>query len=334
MGEVKKIGDEYFIEFYARGLLYQKKAGKDSKAAEILLQEIEDKIQKGELATLNREVDMDVFFFSFLEFIRKEYTPKTFARYQNLIEHFNTFLEGQDFSVERLSQITPFVIECYRTQLMILVQEGRIKPGMLNFSLYLLRDVLEYALKLGYLNDNPTLHVRFVNNSSSVLPKVLGEGDVAKCLQNSRKDLKDFLEVLLNTGMLLREGFALCWEDVNLKDGYLQIKPFKKGIVRTVPLSLEVRNVFLSLKGKGNEDKKSFIFWSQELNRHQQEETVKKYLEESDFSLALFRNTFIQKMLEKKVSLIQMGRLLGFDDVAKAWRYWKLKDLSPNGNLS
>ena len=44
MGEIKKIGEEYYIEFYARGLKYQQQAGTDKRQAEELLRNIEEKI--------------------------------------------------------------------------------------------------------------------------------------------------------------------------------------------------------------------------------------------------------------------------------------------------
>ena len=44
MGTVRKIGNEYYIEFYARGLLYQQKAGQQKEVAEQMLKEVEEKM--------------------------------------------------------------------------------------------------------------------------------------------------------------------------------------------------------------------------------------------------------------------------------------------------
>ena len=158
VGEVKKIGDEYYIEFYARGLLYQQKAGTDQAAAERLLAQIESKIAHGESATIVRDVDVDIFFQTFLECAAKEHTPKTLKHYQSLIDNFIQFLPQE---IHKLSSITPRVIEEYRFDLFD--QKPPIKAEMINFYLFLLRDIFDYSIKLGYLNDDPTFHVRFLD---------------------------------------------------------------------------------------------------------------------------------------------------------------------------
>ena len=67
MGTVRKIGDEYYIEFDARGLTYQRNGGKDKKAATQLLKTIEDKIRKGEMSTVIVDVKAGDFFNNFLK---------------------------------------------------------------------------------------------------------------------------------------------------------------------------------------------------------------------------------------------------------------------------
>ena len=76
MGDIRKINDEYYIEFHARGLLYQQKAGKDIARARQLLADIEAKIQQGETGPLVRDVDVDIFFQAFMESAWQEYAPE------------------------------------------------------------------------------------------------------------------------------------------------------------------------------------------------------------------------------------------------------------------
>ena len=162
MGQIKKIGDEYYIEFYARGLLYQQKAGVDKAQAERLLNEIENKIACGETATIVRDVDVDIFFQTFLKYAAKEHTPKTLKHYQSLIDNFIQFLAQK---IHKLSAITPRVIEEYRFYL--LEQKPRITAEMINFYLFLLRDIFDYSINLGFLNDNPAFHVKFLKQADS-----------------------------------------------------------------------------------------------------------------------------------------------------------------------
>ena len=92
MGSIKKIKNEYVIEFYARGLKYQQKTGPDRALAEKTLNEIEEKIARGEAALIVRDVDIDIFFDDFLDFTAKNYPPKTRTRFRSAVEHFGDFL--------------------------------------------------------------------------------------------------------------------------------------------------------------------------------------------------------------------------------------------------
>ena len=187
MGQIKKVGNEYYIEFYARGLLYQQKAGADRAQAERLLSEIETKIDRGEAATIVRDVDADIFFETFLEYAAKEHTPKTLEHYQSLVDNFIQFLSQE---IHKLSSITPRVIEEYRFYL--LEQKPRVKSEMINFYLFLLEDIFDYSIKLGYLNDNPTFHVRFLSQKYDTIST------------DKEKAVKDFIQKGVSFSKLYR----------------------------------------------------------------------------------------------------------------------------------
>jgi len=160
MGTLHKIGNDYYIEFIARGLRYQRNGGPDKTIAQQLLKSIEDKIQKGEMSTVVSDVETNTFLKMFLDKIRAEYSPKTFSRYESVVWHFQEFCRTSISENSRLSEVTPSVIEGYRV---FLLQETGpnnqvIKPKLVNFTLYLLKDILDYSISLGYLNDNPTPH--------------------------------------------------------------------------------------------------------------------------------------------------------------------------------
>ena len=62
MGKIRKIKDDYYIEFYARGLLYSQMAGQDYQEAQEKLNAIELVIAEGEALTLSRHIDLVDFF--------------------------------------------------------------------------------------------------------------------------------------------------------------------------------------------------------------------------------------------------------------------------------
>ncbi len=157
MGRVRNIDGVYYIEFYARGLMYSQVAGPDLKVAEALLAKTEATIASGEALTIVREIDLAVFYAQFLQEASGEYKAPTIKRFTSLIRHFDHFLKFNSPQVLKLSQITPQVVELYKGSLVKVV-----KPRIVNLSLLLLRDILEYGIKIGFLNDNPTLHVRLL----------------------------------------------------------------------------------------------------------------------------------------------------------------------------
>lgn len=172
MGSIEKIGDDYYIEFYARGLKYQQKIGSDREAARKALEAIETKIANGEAAIIVRDVDYDIFFEDFLKNARLAHGFKTLKRYASTLEDFKNFLLRESPALKHLSEITPRVIEQYKASLRERKSLSRksLKSKVINFTFFLLRDILEFAIKLGYLNDNPTLHIKLLPEPARPMP--------------------------------------------------------------------------------------------------------------------------------------------------------------------
>lgn len=154
MGQVRKVGDVYFIEFHARGLLYSQIAGPNEVEALRMLEAVEAKLAAGETLTVVRETQLDFFFQEFLQFAQQEHSASSYKRFDNLIKHFTAFLKNNYPSVIYLSHVTPVVVESYKQAW---VKKSR--PHKINLSILLLREIMEYGIKLGFINDNPTLHV-------------------------------------------------------------------------------------------------------------------------------------------------------------------------------
>ncbi len=191
MGQIRKINDVYYIEFYARGLLYSQIAGPHLEEAQKLLQQVEEKIAGGEALTIVRHIDLLDFYERFLAEARAQYSPKTVRRFESTIKHFSGFLENNFTQAHQLAQLTPAIIESYKAYL---VKTQKLK--VTNLTILLIRDVLEFGIKLGFLNDNPSLHVRLLawpkvperkptaryNKAKQLLPKGLGLGKFAQLL--------------------------------------------------------------------------------------------------------------------------------------------------------
>jgi Phage integrase SAM-like domain len=159
MGQIRKINGIFYIEFHARGLLYSQVAGNSLVEAQKLLLQVEEKIAGGEALTISRHIDLPDFFERFMAEAGSRYShsPQTVRRFASTIKHFSGFLEENFTQVRQIAQLTPAVLESYKVYL---VKTQKTKT--VNLTVLLLRDVLEFGIKLGFLNDNPSLHVRLL----------------------------------------------------------------------------------------------------------------------------------------------------------------------------
>ena len=155
MGQIRKINDIYYIEFHARGLLYSQVGGSTLEEAQKLLGQVEEKIAQGEALTIVRYIDLPDFYERFLSDAKTQFSSLSVGRFSSTIKHFNGFLQEYFPQVGRLDCLTPAIIESYKVYL-----AKTQKPTAVNLTILLLRDILEFGIKLGFLNDNPSLHVR------------------------------------------------------------------------------------------------------------------------------------------------------------------------------
>jgi len=158
MGQIRKINDVYYIEFYARGLLYSQVAGSKIEEAQKLLAQVEKKIAGGEALTIARHIDLADFYERFLLEIKFRHTPLTVKRFFDTIKHFSGFIDDEYPQVSQLAQLTPAIIEAYKVDL-----AKTQKAKIVNLTVLLIRDIMEFGIKLGFINDNPTLHVRLLS---------------------------------------------------------------------------------------------------------------------------------------------------------------------------
>lgn len=323
MGDIRKINDEYYIEFHARGLLYQQKAGKDIAAARALLAEIESKIQQGEMGTIVRDVDVDIFFQTFLESARQEYALRSFRRFEALIGNFHGYLKQEFSKVVKLSGVTPAVIDTYRA---FLIKPAPLSPksNLVNFTLLLLRVVLEHGLKLGYINDNPTLHVRFCELPRHPGPAALTDRDLEKLLESCSAQNKDLFAFLAGTGVRVAEALELRWQNVDFQKRSLKIAQ------REVPMD---RDVFALLERKaatGAASENGFVFAGAGEKRPQISElekdlagSLRRCRLAENIHLRTFRHSFVRRLLKGGVAPVRVCRLMGFEDIARIMFYWQ-----------
>ena len=305
MGKVKKIGDEYFIEFYARGLLYQQKGGKDFKKAQALLKEIEDKIQQGEMGTIVRDVDVDVFFETFKDHNRDKYPLKTFQRYLSTIGHFYQWLGLNLRTIRKLSQITPSVIEQYRSALIKEQKNGKIKPKKINLTLLILKDVFRYGITLGYINDNPCFHAKWVEVKHQYHSFYLKPAQQDKIIDASSGTVRQILPALFACGLTEQEVVSLSLNQIDRKNNLLKLPS------RQLPIRPDHMDILIALL-EGHIQPISAL-----LN------DIKNIFSQHGlrYFQKIFFNSFVARLAAQDIKPADLLLYSGLEDIAKLLRF-------------
>jgi len=327
MGEIKKIEDEYYVEFVARGLTYQQRGGKSKKEAQKLLKDIEAKIAQGELGTLDHDVDVDIFLKTFLEYAKKEHSAQTYLRFIQCIKYFEEFLNKETDSVVKLSDLTPRIIEQFICFLKDHAdfKERDSNTTAINLQIYLMREILQHGITLGNINDNPTLHVVFLKGRQGKRPETLNEEELKSLTQGARDNLKRIMRLIYHTGLRLEELVVLEPKDINFEKRCIMVVSFKGNkqleSLREIPIDAQAEKILKDgvLKFGEHEDG---------LKR-----ALDEFLNERGEKLTFncFRHSFARRHLEKGISLIRLQKLMGVEDIAQMMIYADFSlNINPN----
>lgn len=304
MGRIIEVNGEYFVEFWGNGLRFQKKAGYSYAEAEAKLREIESS-----LAVTAPEIPVGsatcaLFFERFREYSRQVHHPRTLCRFHDAAEHCLGFLESRIAAPYLLRRVTPRVMEDYKRAL---TEECEGRPALVNLTLYLMNEVFHYAVALGWLNDNPLLHVRFVDEPRTREPSIYSEGEIYRLREELTMAEDRVLAVMLYAGLTFSEVKALSWDAVNLSERYLEVRSAAEGrrAFRRVPLDFRL---FEFLKEQNEQGTPA----GPVLDNPELAKGINPYR---------LRNTFIRDVLSRGVSLTGLNRLLGIADVARVFRY-------------
>ena len=313
MGQIHKIGDEYYIEFTARGLIYQQKAGSDVVKAQELLAAIEEKIANGELQTIVRDVDLDVFFVNFLKSAIQQYHSLTIKRLKSAIIHFENYIRLHYGGVNKISQITPRIMEEYKLYAMNGCSNNRpYNPKIINLTLLLLRDVFEYGLKDGLINNNPVLYVVLLTMPSNQRPELTDE-QWQRIFNKSEIPYQTAFTLMRFSGLKAAESIDLKWKNVDFNRNVLFVRN------REIPILPEVFDQLKKLESRVIDFKEKVC--GEEISLTRLNEVFNAAVGADRVSMSVLRQYFIERLLRKGLSVLKIVKWTGVDDVAKIMKY-------------
>ncbi|MSR83293.1 MAG: site-specific integrase, partial [Candidatus Latescibacteria bacterium] len=220
--------------YYYQDRRYRQKIGTRRKDAEEALSRIKVKIASGEFVTPEERQRQEAFqrqpilfetfaLEEFLPWSRAQHSAKHYTRLTSILRvHLFPYFEGM-----HLHEITPKRIEDYK----VMRSQGRCLAGKrtklvnnatVNRELSCLKVLFRKAVEWGRLEQDPAEKVRIFKETPKAV-RLLEEDQVADLLEVMPEHLKGLVACAVFAGLRREELFHLRWEDVNWKDGELNV---------------------------------------------------------------------------------------------------------------
>jgi integrase len=322
MTRVFKRDKIWYIDYSLDGKRRRKAIGPYKEMAEFALKDIEVRIAK-KRAGLPVYKKLTEWHEEFNDYIKAHLKPRSAERYREVIDSFVSFLAGAYPKVAYLQDITPDKIDRYK-----LIRLEKIVKTTVNHELTILRRFFNLAIDRDYIPNNPANKVDFLRITDRRRPRFLS-GEQIKQLQGELRAsrFKPMVDMLLYTGMRVGELINLEWEDIDLGQGQINIRPKlgwspKAGKERSIPLSGRVRDLLSNM-----DRKHAHIFHSKTgnmVNRNHLREAFVRACRRANIentTLHTLRHTFASQLVMKGIDLYTVSQLLGHSDLKSTQIY-------------
>jgi len=325
---VRRIGNCWWLDFYDQngkrvresvtieGKLPEEVTETEAKKA-LHIRKAECATGKFDIAQTKKQVPFDRAVKSFL----KNYSEtKKSSRSDNI----SSKALLRYFGEKKLSFINSWRVDKYKSErLKTIGRHGKlISKATVNREIAFLKTMLNYAVRRGWLSENPLKGYKLYKEKLNKL-RTLREEEF-KAFYNSASDLlKPLLVMAYCTGMRKNEILDLKWENVDLDEGYIRVEETKNDEPRIIPInkmlndilnsvqySSPEQNVFLNMKGEPVKEFKTAFNGA--LRRSS---GVKK------FTFHDLRHTFATNLVMNKVDLVTIKELMGHSSIQMTMRY-------------
>lgn len=226
-GTIRKRGKAYHIQYWYKGKQYSKVAGPKKKDAEILLAEINHKINIGTHKEI-RVILFKDFVGKWLERQKPILKASSFEKYLSVIRSELLPLYG-DVRVDRIN--TEDIQDWVTT-----MTDRKLRPATTNTYLTTLRKLMADAVKWNYIRVNPAAAVDRPKMPKTELdylkPKEIGRLLVA--LRPNQRDVA-LISLLAYSGLRVGEALALTWADIDLEAQTINVNKTAHAGVVTAP---------------------------------------------------------------------------------------------------
>lgn len=267
----------------------------------------------------------------------KKTKPMTKANYRQLLRHLNKF--DQIFTTRQIAKTGIDYLERFQDYLLSaskLRGEGKLHPNSAKSIMIFFKAVFHYAIKKGYIRENPTLRlepIKKVDTERGYLTidefRKLEQCDFISDISKS-PNLEQMHKAFLfacYTGLRFSDINKLTLQDIT--DGKIKIKMTKTDRFIYIPLNEKAKQIISELSaGKiKNIDGRIFNLPSLiNINIHLKKIFHAIGIEKEKISFHLSRHTFATVALTLGIDLMTVSKILGHRDLSTTQVYAKIID--------
>jgi len=350
MARIYQRGKIWYLDLTFKGRRIRKRIGTSKRMAELALKDTEIKIIKDEFGFSKNDLAIESLIQKFLEYNRTNHRATTTKRYKAVTDHFRRFLTEKRKDIIMLSQLTPEVIEGYKT----FRRDEWVNPNgkdvrtdnsrkgararTVNIELEGIKTMLNLAIKWDYLKDNPMKHVKSLKVDDKKPLRFLTEEECERFLEACPKELYPIYFTFMSTGMRKAELEHLRWDDIEFRNRkiYIRKKPDwqPKTGEREIPISDELLIVLEQHKRRSKKaGKKDYVFAiidggkSHNMLRTELIKIAQVAGLEDMTKVHTLRHTFASHLVMAGVDLPTVQKLMGHSDIETTMIY---SHLSPS----
>src|SRR3989338_804885 len=237
MGVVQKRGN-WWLDYRYNGRRYRKKVGPSKAVAKAAWAKIQIEIAENKFLDVKREqrIKLEDFADEYFELHCKvnHRSPESAAGSQ--IKVLKRFFPGK-----YLHEITPIEIEKFKAE-----RVKEVSPATVNRALTCLKAIFNKSIKWRKFDgSNPVKEVKFFKEENHKL-NYLEVEEIRRLILASQGAIKPVVIVALNTGMRRGEILGLKWQDIDFKQGIIELLKTKSGKKRMIPMNEDAKNTLIS----------------------------------------------------------------------------------------
>lgn len=274
---------------------------------------------------------LDEFAKEYFELQKTQIREHTLARN---IAHYNNHI-GSTFGYLSLGSINPMELEKWQNQLLQKFKKGTVQRY---------RSVFYSILEKAFFNDliikNPfkkVLAPKMQKNQKVEEIEPFSRTELSIILQNSNGYMKNFIKLMVSTGMRPGEIIALKWEDIDFSKKIIKVEKTRlrskkdtepvDGYTKTSASDRKVDLLHNALKALDAQQEltgyQQYVFLNSSKNPFYNHDIVslnfKNILKQSGVKervLYNLRHTFASQMISQGIDIVWVSRMLGHKDVS------------------